>query len=200
MKAFARLFVLGLMVAAGGARAADKVEAHPLDQVMGRPDAKVTIVEYASTTCPHCATLHNQVLPKIKAEWVDTGKAKLIYRDFPTGPAALSIGASMLPHCAGSERYYGVLGLIMAQQDKWLRAQNPLDELKKTVRIAGITGEQVDACLKRQDLWNGIQDRAKLGSQAFGIESTPTVVINGEKIVGAQPYETYEKALKAAAR
>lgn len=200
MKAFARLFVLGLMVAAGAARAADKVEPHPLDQVMGKPDAKVTILEYASTTCPHCATLHNQVLPRIKAEWVDTGKAKLIYRDFPTGPAALSIGASMIAHCAGPERYYGVLGLVMQQQDKWLRSQNPLDELKKTVRIAGITGEQVDACLKRQDLWTGIQERAKQGSEKYAIESTPTMVINGEKIVGAQSYEVYEKALTAAAK
>lgn len=198
MKAFARLLVLGLMVAAGSARAADKADSFAIDQVMGKPDAKVTIVEYASTTCGHCATFHKEVLPRIKAEWVDTGKAKLIYRDFPTGPASLSIGASMLAHCAGPDRYFGVLGLIMAQQDKWM-SKTPLEDLKKVVRVAGMTPEQVDACLAKQDLFDAIVSRAK-AAQGQGIESTPTVVINGEKLVGVRAWAEYEKALTAASK
>ncbi|HSV28737.1 MAG TPA: DsbA family protein [Candidatus Omnitrophota bacterium] len=200
MKAFARLLVLGLMAVPAVAGAAESYQPHPLDQVMGKPDAKVTIVEYASTTCPHCATLHNEVMPRIKKEWVDTGKAKLVYRDFPTGPAALSIGASMIAHCAGPERYYGVLGLIMQAQDKWLRSQNPLDELKRTVRMAGITGEQVDACLQRKDLQQAIVERAAQAGKAHTIKSTPTVFINGEMIVGAESYDVYDRALKAASK
>lgn len=199
MKAFVRLFVLAVVMAAGTARAADKVESFAIDQVMGKPDAPVTIIEYASTTCGHCATFQAEVLPRLKKEWVETGKARLIYRDFPTGPAALSIGASMIAHCAGPERYFGVLDLIMQSQEKWM-AQQPLEELKKVVRLAGITPDQVDACLQRQDLYTAIQARAQAGQEKWGIDSTPSVVIGGKVLKGVRPYEEYEQALKAAAK
>lgn len=197
MKAIASLFVLALTFAAGTAAA---YEPHPLDQVMGEPNAPITIVEYASTTCGHCGTFHNQVLPKIKAEWVDTGKAKLVYRDFPTGPAALSVGASMIAHCAGPDRYFPVLGYIFQSQEKWMSSKAPLNELKRIALLAGMKGDQVDACLQRKDLANGIQMRAQAAQAADGIESTPTVLINGKKLVGARPYEEYEAVLKAAAK
>lgn len=197
MKAIASLFILALTFAAGTAAA---YEPHPLDQVMGKPDAPITIVEYASTTCGHCGTFHTQVLPKIKADWVDTGKAKLVYRDFPTGPAALSVGASMIAHCAGPDRYFSVLGYIFQQQEKWMSSKAPLDELKRIARLAGMKSEQVDACLQRQDLANGIQVRAQAAQLTDSIESTPTVIINGKKIVGVRPYEEYEKVLKAAVK
>lgn len=200
MKSVVRLIAVVVTLCAGSAFAADKVAMFPIDQVMGKPDAPITIIEYASTTCGHCATLHKNVLPKIKSDWIDTGKARLIYRDFPTGPAHLSIGASMIAHCAGPERYFGVLGLIMEQQDKWMAAANPLDALKKMVRLAGVTGEEVDACLARQDLANALQDRAAEGSKAFGIESTPTLIINGKVVEGSRPYEEFDKVLKAAAK
>lgn len=194
-----RTLVLGLVVAAGSAQAADKVETFAIDRVLGKPDAPLTIIEYASTTCGHCATFHKETLPRIKKDWIDTGKAKLIYRDFPTGPAGLSVGASMIAHCAGPERYFGVLGLIMQQQSNWM-SKTPLEDLKKTVRLAGITGEQVDECLTRQDLATAIQARAQAAQGLHGIESTPTVVIDGKTIVGAQAYEVYDKALKAASK
>ncbi len=200
MKALVCTLVVGLAVAAGSAQAADKVESFAIDRVMGKADAPVTIIEYASTTCGHCAVLHTEVLPRIKKEWVDTGKARLIYRDFPTGPAALSVGASMIAHCAGPERYFGVLGLIMQQMNAWAGASNPLEGLKKTVRLAGMTGDQVDECLTRQDLATAIQARAQAAQSKYGIDSTPTMIIDGEKIVGAQPYEVYDEALKAASR
>lgn len=199
MKAVVRMLVVGLALAAGSAQAADKVESFAIDQAMGKPNAPITIIEYASTTCGHCATFHKETLPRIKKEWVDTGKARLIYRDFPTGPAGLSVGASMLPHCAGPERYFGVLGLIMQTQASWM-SKNPLDDLKKAVRLAGMTGEQVDECLTRQELATAIQARAQAGQQKYGVDSTPTIIVNGEKIVGAQPYDVIDKALKAASK
>jgi protein-disulfide isomerase len=200
VKSLVRLIavVVGLG-AASVAHAADSVDAFPIDQVMGKADAPITIIEYASTTCGHCANLHKETMPKIKADWIDTGKAKLIYRDFPTAPAPLSVGASMIAHCSGSQRYFPVLSLIMENQDKWMSAANPLDGLKKLVRIAGMTGEDVDACLARQDLANAIRDRAKAGAATYGIESTPTLIINGTKIEGDNP-GAIEKALKAAAK
>lgn len=171
---------------------------YPQDQVMGRADAPITIVEYASTTCGHCANFHKTVLPEIKKNWIDTGKARLIYRDFPTGPAGLSLGASMVAHCAGPERYFGVIGLVMEQQDKWMMAKDPLDALKKTVRLAGITGEDVDACLRRSDLLEGLQTRAEAANRDFGVDSTPSFLVNGKLVVGAQSYEEMNKILQKA--
>ena len=208
MKNVVRLFaVLASLCAAGAAfaadkaapSAADKADTFAIDHVMGKADAPITIIEYASTTCGHCANLHIETLPKIKAEWVDTGKAKLIYRDFPTAPAHMSIGASMIAHCAGPERYYGVLALIMEQQHKWMESSNPLDSLKKLVRIAGMTGQDVDACLGRQDLANAIQDRARAGNTTFGIEATPTMIINGTIVEGHDPEKIFQ-VLKDAAK
>lgn len=200
MKNVVRLFaVLASLCAAGAAVAADKVDSFAIDQVMGKADAPITIIEYASTTCGHCAALHVRTLPKIKAEWVDTGKAKLIYRDFPTAPAAMSVGSSMIAHCAGPQRYFGVLSLIMESQAKWMESANPLDSLKKLVRLAGMTGEDVDACLARQDLANAIQDRARAANATYGVDATPTMFINGTKVEGDDPDKIFQ-VLKDAAK
>ncbi|WP_239988568.1 DsbA family protein [Paramagnetospirillum kuznetsovii] len=171
---------------------------YPIDQVLGKADAPITIVEYASTTCGHCANFHKNTLPKVKAEWIETGKARLIYRDFPTGPRGLSVGASMIAHCVGPDRYFGLLGLIMDQQEKWMSSKNPLDELKKLSKLAGMGEEKVDECLKRQDLADAIDARAKEGYEKLGVESTPTFIIDGKVVVGALSYEEFDKALKAA--
>lgn len=173
---------------------------YPIDHVLGRPDAPITVIEYASTTCPHCATFHKTTLPKFKSEWIETGKAKLIYRDFPTGPRGLSVGASMIAHCAGPDRYYGLLALIMEQQDKWMNSANPLVELKKLAKLAGMGEDKVDECLKRQDLANAINERAKDGYEKLGVESTPTLIVAGKVIPGAIPYDELDKALKAASK
>ncbi|TAN75046.1 MAG: DsbA family protein, partial [Magnetospirillum sp.] len=173
-------------------------DGYKIDQVLGRADAPLTIIEYASTTCPHCATFHKTTLPKLKAEWVETGRAKLIFRDFPTGPQSLSVGASMIAHCAGPERYYGLLGLIMEHQEKWMNAQDKLAELKKLAKLAGLGEDKVDACLKRQDLADAINARAKDAYDRMGVDSTPSFIIDGKVLVGAQSFEELDKALKAA--
>jgi protein-disulfide isomerase len=203
VKPFSRLLIAALMLAlpfvtGQAARAADL--SYPIDQVLGKPDAPITVIEYASTTCPHCAHFHKDTLPKFKAEWVDTGKAKLIYRDFPTGPRGLSVGASMIAHCAGPDRYFGLLGLIMDQQEKWMGSQNPLVELKKLAKLAGMDEAKVDDCLKRQDLASAITQRAQDANEKLGVDSTPSLIINGKLIPGAIPYEEMDKALKAASK
>ncbi|AVM74755.1 DsbA family protein [Magnetospirillum gryphiswaldense] len=200
MKVLAWLCAALVALSAPAVSAAGKDDSFPIDRVLGKADAPITIIEYASTTCGHCATFHKGTLPEVKKNWIDTGKAKLVYRDFPTGPAGLSIGASMIAHCAGPERYFGVLGLIMEQQDKWLGSKDPLDALKKTVRLAGLTGEDVDACLQRQDLFQGIQVRAEHGHEQFKIDSTPSFVVNGKLVVGAKSYEDFNKILMEAGK
>lgn len=200
MKPFIRLLgaVAALFLVTQTAAAADP--GYPIDQVLGKPDAPITVIEYASTTCPHCATFHKTTLPKFKSEWIESGKAKLIYRDFPTGPRGLSVGASMIAHCAGPDRYFGLLALIMEQQEKWMNSQNPLVELKKLAKLAGLGEDKVDDCLKRQDLANAINQRAKDGNEKLGVESTPSLIINGKVIPGAISYDQLDKALKAASK
>jgi protein-disulfide isomerase len=202
VKPFHRLLgaVAALFLVTQTAAAAAADLSYSIDQVLGKPDAPITVIEYASTTCPHCATFHKTTLPKFKAEWVDTGKAKLIFRDFPTGPRGLSVGASMIAHCAGPERYFGLLALIMEQQDKWMNSANPLIDLKKLAKLAGMGEEKVDECLKRQDLANAINGRAKDGNEKLGVESTPSLIIDGKVIPGAIPYDQLDKALKAASK
>ncbi|MDO8605520.1 MAG: DsbA family protein [Phaeospirillum sp.] len=197
MKSLTRLLaVIAALFIAQPAWAAD--DGYKIDQVLGRPDAPLTIIEYASTTCSHCAAFHKTTMPKLKAEWIDTGRAKLIFRDFPTGPQGLSVGASMIAHCATPERYFGLLGLIMEHQEKWMGSKNPLAELKKLAMLAGLGEDKVDACLKRQDLATDIKDRAKDGNEKLGVDSTPSFIINGKLMVGAQSFEELDKALKAA--
>lgn len=201
MQMLARLFAValfGLCVTAPVARAADPT--FPTDQILGRADAPVTIIEYASPTCSHCATFHKTVLPRLKTEWLDTGRARLIYRDYPTGPHALSVGAAMIPHCAGSERYFGLLGLIMEQQERWMGSDNPLADLKKLAKLAGLGEDKVDACLRRADLAGEIDARARDAYERLGIDGTPAFVINGKVLSGARPFEELDSALKAASK
>ena len=193
------LFVLALS-AFGGAGAARAADSYPIDQTMGKADAPVTIVEYASLTCPHCAHFEENTLPKVKAEWIDTGKAKLIFRDFPTGPVGPSLAASMVAHCAGPERYFGVLDLLFRTQEKWIDARSPVEEIKRIVAVAGIRPEQVEACLQRQDLLNAIQARADAANKTYNIDSTPTLMINGQIYPGALSYDDLKPKLEDAYR
>jgi protein-disulfide isomerase len=194
---FRRLFaVAAALFLAHAAQAAE--DGYKIDQVLGKADAPLTIIEYASTTCGHCANFHKTILPKVKAEWIDTGRAKLIYRDFPTEPKNLSVGASMVAHCAGPERYFGLLGLIMEQQEKWMGATDKVAELKKLAKLAGVTEDKADACLKNQDLAAAIELRAKDAYKTLGISSTPSFIIDGKVLVGVRSFEDLDKALKAA--
>jgi len=201
VKTLARLFAAAAIVVLSAVPAAFAAEeTYPTDQVLGRPDAPLTIIEYASTTCGHCANFHKTVLPRLKAEWIDTGRAKLIYRDYPTGPQSLSLGASLIPHCAGPDRYFGLLGLIMDQQERWMGSANPLAELKKLAKLAGMGEDKVDECLRRQDLAGAIEARARDAFEKRGIDGTPAFIIDGKVLPGARPFEDLDKALKAASK
>ncbi len=195
MKAVLRLLALFLLLTPAAARAADS---YPIDQTMGKADAPVTIIEYASLTCPHCAHLEETTMPQVKAEWIKTGKARLIYRDFPTGPVDLSLAASMVTHCSGPERYFGVLDLLFRTQEKWGGAAQPVDEIKHIVAVAGISPAQVDACLQRQDLMDAIKARADAANTAYGIDSTPSLVIDGKLYAGDMSYDALKAKLDEA--
>ncbi|MEO0619149.1 MAG: DsbA family protein [Pseudomonadota bacterium] len=149
---------------------------------VGKDDAPVTIVEYASMTCPHCARFHNNVLGPIKEKYIDTGKVRFIMREFPLDQ--LATAAFMLARCAGSEKHYAFSNVLYKQQEKWaFSGGNPVPPLRELAKQAGITREQFDTCLKDQKMVEGILDVRKRG-QDFGVRATPTLFINGRKYNG----------------
>lgn len=153
------------------------------DHVIGKDDAPVTIVEYASFTCGHCASFHIKTFPKLKEKYIDTGKVKLIFRPFPTGPAELSIAAAMLAHCAGKERYFAMTSALMETQSNWMATQNPVPLLQKLASQAGIDEAKFTQCLSDQTLAAEVQRTGLRGFETFGVEGTPTFFINGTIVV-----------------
>ncbi len=152
------------------------------DFVMGKADAPVTIVEYASLTCPHCAKFHSDTLPGLKKEFIDTGKVRLVYRDFPLDNSALA--ASMVARCAGQARYFGFIHTFFASQSNWARSSNPVDALAKLALLGGMSKTDFDACLKNKEVGDAVLAQRLEGEKTYKVNSTPTLYINGGKYSG----------------
>jgi protein-disulfide isomerase len=167
------------------------------DRILGKPDAPITIVEYASLTCPHCAHFANDVLPDIKKEWIDTGKAKLVLRDFPLDEPALR--AAMIARCAPPDRYYAFADTFLAAQEKWVRSPDYHEPLARLAKLGGMSKEEFDACLKNTELENKIVEGRLKATQELEVNSTPTFFINGSKFAGAPTKEEFEKLLSGLA-
>ena len=186
-------------------------EAEPLstaealkDHPVGDPNAPVTMVEYSSLGCPHCADFHAKTLPQIKKSYIDTGKVKLIIRDFPlNGPA---YAAAMMARCTKPERREQFIEVLFANQDSWVTAQDPKSALARIGKLGGMSQEEFDRCTSDQALFEGIQKLQLEAQQKYDVNATPTFIImksqssDGEKIEGAQPYEVFEKAFAKAAQ
>ncbi|MBV8652876.1 MAG: DsbA family protein [Alphaproteobacteria bacterium] len=187
--------------ASGAAAAFDPVAASKLssdDRLLGNPDAPVTIIEYASLTCPHCAAFETETLPEIKKEWIDTGKAKLVFRDFPLDGSAIK--ASLLARCAQPEHFYGLLETLFSLQLTWAHEGDPTEALGRIAKDGGIDDDTFRSCMKDDAMQNKILASRLQGEKEFGVNSTPTFFINGTKLVGAQPYAKFDEALKAASK
>jgi len=152
------------------------------DMVLGKADAPVTIVEYASMTCPHCAHFHATTLPELKKKYIDTGKARLIFREFPFDPRAEA--GFMLARCS-KDNYYPMIDVLFQQQQSWAAVQNSKDALLQIARLAGFTQETFEACLTDQKLLDDIRSVRSRGSDEFKVDSTPTFFINGNQYKGA---------------
>ena len=151
------------------------------DHTLGSDDSKNTIIEYASLTCPHCAIFHGEVFPKIKSELIDKGKVKYIFRDFPIDPLAMA--GSMIAHCSGDSKYFGVIDVLLKTQDEWLfDNENPYNGLLKVARLAGLSEENVKVCLSDSELFSMIEGNQKLASSRFGVNATPAIFVNNKKI------------------
>lgn len=164
------------------------------DLSYGPADAKVTIVEYASLTCPHCATFHNKVFPEIKKKYIDTGKVRFVFRDFPFDQ--LAAAGSMLARCAGSGKELDMLGVLFEKQDAWA-VRNPVPKLFEIARQAGFTQAKFDACLQDQAMLDKISAVRNRAAERFNVDSTPTFFINGKRLDGrSDSIATFDKALE----
>lgn len=186
---------LGLPALAQGVDAAALMQPGPLGDVwLGPKDAKVTIIEYASMTCSHCAAFHRTTWPALKERYIDTGKVRFTLREFPLDP--LATAAFMLARCDGDAKYYPITDLLFDQQQAWAFQQKPVDALEQMLRQASISKEKFEACLKDQKLYDGVNATKQRGLDTFKVDSTPTFFINGERYKGEMTIDGMEKVIK----
>lgn len=162
---------------------ADLAKPTPLgDIVLGKADAPVTIIEYASMTCSHCAQFHETTYPELKTRYIDTGKVRFILREFPLDP--LATGAFMLARCTGDDKYYPAVDVLFRQQRTWA-VQRPIEPLMAIAKQFGITKEAFEKCLSDQRMLEAMETGRKFAAEKLGVNSTPTFFINGQIQRGA---------------
>lgn len=183
--------------AQGDVDMAEVLKPGPLPEMaIGQENAPVTIVEYMSMTCPHCATFHNTTFDEIKTKYVDTGKARFIIREFPFDPRAAA--AFMLARCMPSNpqepstaaQYFPMVSMLMKQQNTWAAAEDGRAALLQMSKLAGFSQEGFQACLTNQQLLDDVNATMKRGADEFGVNSTPTFLINGKRYAGAMSVES----------
>src|SRR5262249_10425045 len=162
------------------------------DQVMGAADAPVTIIEYASMTCPHCAHFHETTYPEMKKKYIDTGKIRFIFRELPLDP--LAAAGSMLARCAGKDKYFPMIDALFTQQKDWA-VQKPLQPMLAIAKQAGFTQQTFDECLANQKILDGIEESRTRAAEKFSVNSTPTFFINGKIFRGALTPEELDKQM-----
>src|SRR5258705_7996586 len=160
------------------------------DQALGAANAPVTIIEYASMTCPHCSHFHETTFPEMKKKYIDTGKVRFIFREFPLDP--LAAAGSMLARCAGGDKYFPLLEALFSQQKDWV-VQKPLAPMLAIAKQAGFTQQTFDECLANQKMLDGIEESRTRAATKFNVNSTPTFFINGKIFRGALTPEELDK-------
>lgn len=167
------------------------LEPGPLPEMsFGRQDAPVTVIEYASLTCPHCRSFHMTTWPTVRANYVDAGKLRFIMREFPLDPR--SAAAFMLARCAGPEIWYATIDLLYRAQVQWARGDDPIAAFKSVLGVTGMAAAEIEACISDQQLLDKINAVAARGKE-FGVNSTPTFFFNGEIRRGALTVKEFSK-------
>jgi len=191
--AFAPVAHISAAVAADGLPPVEDILS---ERVLGNAEAPVTLVEYASLTCPHCANFAKEVLPTVKKDYVETGKVKLIYRDFPLDRLALT--AAMMARCAPKERYFGLIETLFLTQANWMRAADPSQALQRLGSVAGLSAEQYNACINNREIFDGMVAMREKADKEQKINATPTFLIDGKKVTGEYSVAEFRKQLDAA--
>ena len=168
------------------------MQAGPLGEMaLGDEKAPVTIIEYASMTCPHCAQFHATTFQEIKKRYIDTGKVRFIFREFPLDQLALA--AFLLARCAGPDKYFPMIDTLFQMQKEWV-IQKPLGPLLAIAKQAGMSEEAFNECLQNKKLIDGIEEVRQTGMK-LNVQSTPSFFVNGKPLRGAGTIEEFEKAM-----
>ncbi|MFZ0559737.1 MAG: DsbA family protein [Methylovirgula sp.] len=164
------------------------------DIAQGKADAPITMIEYASMTCTHCAAFHATTYPTLISKYVDTGKVRFILREFPLDP--LATAAFMLARCSGPEKRNAVVDLLFDQQKNWAFTDKPLEALANLLKQTGMTQATFETCINDQSLYEKVDQERDNAAQKFGIDATPTFFINGRKISGEVTPDALDKLLQ----
>jgi protein-disulfide isomerase len=168
------------------------------DLVQGAAAAPVTIVEYASMTCSHCAAFHDTTWPELKSKYIDTGRAKFVLREFPLDP--LATAAFMLARCAGPDKRNIVVDQLFTQQKTWAFVEKPIEPLLGIAKGFGFSQTDFETCLRNQDLYEQVNQSRERAAEAFNIDSTPTFFVNGRKLTGELSIVDFDKVIEAPAK
>ena len=168
------------------------------DIVQGSASAPVTIVEYASMTCTHCAAFHDTTWPELKSKYIDTGRVKFILREFPLDP--LATAAFMLGRCAGPEKRNLLIDSLFMQQKTWAFVDKPIEPLLAMVKTVGFTQTDFETCLKNEELYEQVSQSRERAAEAFNIDSTPTFFVNGRKLTGEVSMADFDHAIEPLTR
>ncbi len=163
------------------------------EKVMGPADAKVSVVEYASMSCPHCAHFDATTFGDFKVKYIDSGKVRYVFREFPLNAPALAV--AMLARCAPADKYFDIVHTFFRTQDQWLYVDDVKAGILKEAAQFGFTEQSFDACVKNQSLFAALKAVQDRGS-AFGVHATPTFFINGKKYEGALSLDELDKAIE----
>jgi len=190
-----QVLVITCLALAGlvGLSAAATVEELLAEGSLGDAKAPVTVVEYASLTCPHCADFADNTFEAFKKKYVDSGKVHYLYRDFPFDQAGLR--AAMMVRCSGPEHFFGFLEILFKSQTSWAGSSDPLAELAKIARLGGMSKEDFDACMANKELMDGILKGEVEAQEKLKVEATPTFIVNGVKHEGNLSLEAFDGIL-----
>ena len=170
---------------------ADLMQPNPLGEMaIGTDSAPITVIEYASMTCPHCAHFSETTFPELKKRYIDTGKVRFIFREFPLD--RLAFAGFLLARCVPSDKYFPMIETLFAQQRDWV-VEKPLQPMRAIAKQAGVSQEAFDACLEDHKLIEGIEKVRSQAADKFGVNSTPTFFVNGKRLPGALSIEEMEK-------
>ena len=197
MNYFFKFLFIFIVLFSNYSNAEDKIQPLP-GRVLGNDNAKIIIEEYASMSCGHCANFHNNTLPDIKLKYIDTGKAKLIFNDFPLDRSAML--GSMITQCMNDEQFFPVLNRLFQKQNEWTQSENILESIFHILKPLGLEKSEILACIEENDInknrWKSLLAGREFAMKTKNVEATPTFFINGKIVNGKFDLDKLEEILK----
>ncbi|OYX00653.1 MAG: hypothetical protein B7Z12_15700 [Caulobacter vibrioides] len=194
--AFAAAALSAFALSASAAPAPTVNAALPSDMALGDPKAKVTVIEYASVVCSHCAAFNAEVFPAFKAKYIDTGKVRYVLREFPTQPVELAAAGFLVARCSPSDKYFAVIDSLFRGQEKLFQSRDAKAYLMDAGKVGGLTDAQVEACLQDKARLDAFNARVETAMETAKIQATPTFIIGDKRLEGGQSLAQLDAVLQ----